>query len=173
MLVNAVVGERTRQLLLPLAAGFTESATLGLFGSSLPAEISAGFGEVKGWVRLAGSCMFVKSKAPEGGERLLSLLLFSPAAELPPSISFLSASLSFDSILRPIFSLRTSFMLLLWLIVVLWKCWIRRHKLTAGPPSAVLPRFWKTTHTHTIQSSVIGIRSNDGIYCLGTLVPVQ
>ena len=62
MLLDAVGGERTRQL---LAAGFTGSATLGL-GSSLP--ISAGFGEVKGWVRLAGSCMFVKSKAPEGGD---------------------------------------------------------------------------------------------------------
>ena len=143
MLVDAVGGGRTRQLLLLLVAGLTESATLGL-GSSLPEALSVGFGEVKGWVRLAGSCMFVKSKAPEGGERLL---LSPPPADLQPSISSLSASFSFNSILRPIFSLRPSFILLLWLVVVLWKCWIRRHKLSAGPPSAVLPRFLRTTHT--------------------------
>ena len=159
MFADAVGGERRRLLLLLLlAAGLTDSATpLGL-GSSLLEAISVDvLGEVKGWVRFAGSCMFVKSKAPDGGETLLlGMLLSSPLAGLHLSISSLSGSFSFNSISRPILSLRPSCMLLLWLIVVLWKCWISTHKLSAGPPSAILPRFWRTTHTHTILSADVG-----------------
>ena len=152
MLIDAFEGERTTLLLLMLAAGLTDSVKLGV-GSSLLAAISDGFGEVEGWVRLSGSCMLVKSKAPGGGERLLWLIFSSTLAELQLSFSSLSGLLSFNSILRPIFSLRPSYMLLLWLIVVLWKCWISTHKLSTGPPSAMLPRLWRTTHTHPILSS--------------------
>ena len=142
MLVDAFEGERTTPLLLLL----TDSAKLGV-GSSLLAATSDDFGEVNGWVRLAGSCMLVKSKAPDGGERLLWLLFSSTLAELQPSFSSLSGLLSFKSILRAIFSLRPSHMLLLLLIVVLWKRWISTHKLSTGPQSATLPRLWRTTHT--------------------------
>ena len=73
MLLDVVDGERTSLLLLLLDGWIASAAAAGL-GSSLVATISG-----NGLARLDGSCMFVKSKAPEGGEReTLVGLVISP-----------------------------------------------------------------------------------------------
>ena len=76
MLLDVVDGERTSLLLLLLDGWIASAAAAGL-GSSLVPTIS---GEVNGLARLDGSCMFVKSKAPEGGERgtLVGLVISPP-----------------------------------------------------------------------------------------------
>ena len=68
--MDVVDGERTSVLLLD---GWIASAAAAGLGSSLLATIS-------GLARLDGSCMLVKSKAPEGGERetLVGLVISPP-----------------------------------------------------------------------------------------------
>ena len=71
MLLDVVDGERTSVLLLD---GWIASAAAAGLGSSLVATISG-----NGLARLDGSCLLVKSKAPEGGEReTLVGLVISP-----------------------------------------------------------------------------------------------
>ena len=73
MLLDVVDGERTSVLLLD---GWIASAAAAGLGSSLVETISC---EVNGLARLDGSCILVKSKAPEGGEReTLVGLVISP-----------------------------------------------------------------------------------------------
>ena len=94
---------------------------------------------------LVGNCMFVRSRAPEGGDIVTGLLFSSPWVESELFASSLSLALSFDSILRSVISQATASFLLLWCWVIFWKCSISAHKLTVGPPSAPMPRSTETT----------------------------
>ena len=75
--MDVVDGERTSLLLLLLLDGWIASSAAAGLGSSLVVTTS---GEVNGLARLDGSCMLVKSKAPEGGERetLVGLVISPP-----------------------------------------------------------------------------------------------
>ena len=94
---------------------------------------------------LVGNCMFVRSRAPEGGDIVTGLLFSSSWVESELFASSFSLALSFVSILRSVMSQVTASFLLLWCWVIFWRCSISAHKLTVGPPSAPMPRSTETT----------------------------
>ena len=112
---------------------------------------------------LVGNCMFVRSSAPEGGDIVTGLLFSSSWVESEIFASSFSLALSFDSILRSVFSQTAASFLLLWCWVIFWKCSISAHKLTVGPPSAPMPRSTETTLNLPLVEEILMTANTNGI----------